>query len=118
VRDSSRSVAITGVEAIAVKVPPAAQAGSAWMFVKVLTNKPGLAGYGEVYTLGIPFSPAVLQAMIRDFGEKLAVGENPYHIESLFQRGYAYGYSHHPDFARLGIRFREQRCPGRSRIAG
>jgi L-alanine-DL-glutamate epimerase-like enolase superfamily enzyme len=61
----------------------------------MLTNKPGLAGYSEVYTLGIPFSPAVLQTMVRDFGEKLAVGENPYHIESLFQRGYAYGYSHH-----------------------
>ena len=103
VRDSSRSVAITGVEAIAVKVPPAAQAGNAWVFVKVLTNKRDLAGYGEVYTLGIPFSPTVLQAMIRDFGEHLAVGENPYHIESLFQRGYAYGYTHHPDFARMGI---------------
>jgi galactonate dehydratase len=103
VRDSSRDVTITGVEALAVKVPPASHAGSAWMFVKVLTNKPGLAGYGEVYTLGIPFSPAVLRTMIRDFGENLAVGENPYHIESLFQRGYAHGYSHHPDFTPMGI---------------
>jgi hypothetical protein len=34
VRDSSRSVAITGVEALAVKVPPASHAGSVWMFVE------------------------------------------------------------------------------------
>jgi len=41
--------------------------------------------------------------MIKDLGEELFVGENPYHIESIFQKGYAYGYSHHPDFARMGI---------------
>jgi 2-dehydro-3-deoxyphosphogalactonate aldolase len=103
IRDSGRELKITGIEAIAVKVPPSAGVGSCWMFVKLLTNKKDLAGYGEVYRLGIPFSPPTLVRMIEDFGGELVVGEDPYHIESLFERGYNYGYSHHPDFARLGI---------------
>jgi 2-dehydro-3-deoxyphosphogalactonate aldolase len=41
--------------------------------------------------------------MIKEFGEELIVGENPYRIESFFQRAYSYGYSHHPDFTRLGM---------------
>jgi galactonate dehydratase len=103
VRDSGRELEIKGIEAIAVKVPPSENAGKFWMFVKLLTNKKDLVGYGEVYTLGIPFGPSTLARMIEDFGGELVVGENPYHIESFFQRGYNYGYSHHPDFARLGI---------------
>jgi galactonate dehydratase len=103
VRDSGRELAIKRVEAIAVKVPPSENAGRCWMFVKLLTDRPDLVGYGEVCTLGIPFSPPTLAGMIEDFGAALAVGENPYHIESLFERGYNYGYSHHPDYARLGI---------------
>jgi len=102
-RDSGRSLEITAVEPIAVKIPPSEGAGSFWMFLRLLTNKKDLIGYGEVYTVGIPFSPLILAGMIKDLGEELAVGVNPYHIESIFQKGYAYGYSHHPDFARMGI---------------
>jgi galactonate dehydratase len=98
-----RTLEVTGIEAIPVKVPASENAGSAWMFVKLLTNKKDLVGYGEVYTLGIPFGPLTLAKMIKDFGAEAMVGENPYHIESFFQRGYNYGYSHHADFARLGI---------------
>jgi len=68
-----------------------------------IPNKKGLVGYGEVYTLGVPFAPAILQAMVKDFGGHLAVGTDPYQIESLFQKGYDYGYSHYPEFTRMGI---------------
>jgi 2-dehydro-3-deoxyphosphogalactonate aldolase len=94
---------ITSIEAIAVDVPEEAKAGSLWLFVKLLTNKKGLVGYGEVYTLGVPFAPATLQTMVKDFGGHLAVGADPYQIESLFQNGYDYGYSHYPEFTRMGI---------------
>ncbi len=103
VTDSGRSLKITGIETFAVKVPPEAGAGSFWLFLKLTTNKKGLVGYGEVYTLGIPFGPATLQSMVKDFGGRLAVGADPYQIEALFQKGYEYGYGHYPDFTRMGI---------------
>jgi 2-dehydro-3-deoxyphosphogalactonate aldolase len=103
VEQSGRSLQITGIESIAVKVPEELESGSVWLFVKILTNKRGLVGYGEVYTLGIPFHPATLSAMVKDFGGELAIGANPYHIESLFQKGYGFGYSHYPEFTRMGI---------------
>ena len=59
-RDSGRGLEITAVEPIAVKVPPSEGAGSAWIFLRLLTNRKDLIGYGEVYTLGIPFSPLTL----------------------------------------------------------
>ena len=102
-RDSGRGLEITAVEPIAVKVPHSEGAGSAWIFLRLLTNRKDLIGYGEVYTLGIPFSPLTVARMVKDLGEDLAVGENPYHIESIFQKGYSHGYGHHPDFARMGI---------------
>jgi len=74
-----------------------------WFFVKLLTTRPGLVGYGEIYTLGVPFGPAALDAMVRDFGGRLAVGGDPYQIEALFLKGYDFGYSHHPDFIQMGI---------------
>ena len=60
-RDSGRSLKITAVEPIAVKVPQSEGAGSAWIFLRLLTNRKDLIGYGEVYTVGIPSVPPFLR---------------------------------------------------------
>ena len=103
IAETSSSLRIKGIETLAVNVPEEAEAGSMWFFVKLLTTRPGLVGYGEIYTLGVPFGPATLDAMVKDFGGKLAIGADPYQVEALFLRGYDYGYSHHPDFIQMGI---------------
>jgi hypothetical protein len=53
---------VTSIEVIPVKVPAVEDAGASWVFVKLLTNRKGLVGYGEVYTLGIPFGPSNARA--------------------------------------------------------
>ena len=58
-RDSGRGLEITAVEPIAVKVPHSEGTGSGWIFLRLLTNRKDLIGYGEVYTLGIPYSEKI-----------------------------------------------------------
>lgn len=103
IAQTSSSLRITGIETFAVEIPREAGAGSMWFFVKLATSRPGLVGYGEIYTLGIPFGPAALDAMVKDLGGRLVVGADPYQTEGLFLKGYDLGYSHHPDFVRMGI---------------
>ena len=42
---SGRSLKITAIDAIAVDVPEEAEAGSLWLFVKLLTNKKALPAF-------------------------------------------------------------------------
>jgi hypothetical protein len=79
-QDNRRDIKITAIETIPVKVPEEVGAGQLWMFVKLVTNKKDLAGYGEVYTLGVPFAADVLTRMIKDWGGNIALGQ--IHIES------------------------------------
>ena len=94
---------ITGVETFSIRVPPPRRGGAGWVLVKLLTNQDGLAGYGEVYMLGISFSPPAVETLIKDLVGAQVVGHNPYHIEALFQKLYSHNYSHYPEFTKLGV---------------
>jgi len=74
--------------------PPPHFGGQYFIFVR-LTTDDGIEGFGEVYTA--TFSPAVVEAMIKDVFEHHFLDADPFHIERLWRRVYGRGYTLRPD---------------------
>lgn len=99
---SSRKIRITGVETFAVRNPPPSKGGSAWVFLKLLTDS-GVVGYGEVDLLGISFRPPAVEILINDIVGAAVAGANPYQVERLYDKLYNLNYSHYPEFTKMGV---------------
>jgi len=80
--------------------PPPHFGGQYFIFVR-LTTDDGVEGFGEVYTA--TFSPAVVEAMIKDVFEHHFLDEDPFHIEKLWRRVYGRGYTLRPDVSLMSV---------------
>ena len=80
--------------------PPPHFGGQYFIFVR-LTTDDGIEGFGEVYTA--TFSPAVVEAMIRDVFEMHFIDADPFHIEKLWRRVYGRGYTLRPDVSLMSV---------------
>lgn len=79
---------ITGLETIVVNAEM-----RNWVFVKVLTDDPGLHGWGEA---SLEWKTRAVVGAVEDF-EPMVVGEDPLRIEHLYQKMYR------QSFWRLGV---------------
>lgn len=79
---------ITGVETVVVNAEM-----RNWIFVKVITDDPGLIGWGEA---SLEWKTRAVVGAVEDF-EPMIVGENPLQIEHLYQKMYR------QSFWRLGV---------------
>ncbi len=91
---------VTEVKTFVVGNPPPRFGGRYWIFLKLTTDS-GITGVGEVYTA--TFSPHVVAAMIEDVAERHVVGQNPFHIETMWRRMYSRGYALRPDLTLGGV---------------
>ena len=80
--------------------PPPHFGGQYFIFVR-LTTDDGIEGFGEVYTA--TFSPAVVEAMIKDVFEHHFLDADPFHIERLWRRVYGRGYTLRPDVSLMSV---------------
>lgn len=83
-----------------VATPPPSHGGPYWLFLKLVTAD-GIAGIGEIY--GVPFRPRTVMTMAADLCERRVIGSDPHHIEQLWRRLYADGYTMRPDPSVMGI---------------
>lgn len=79
---------ITGLETVIVNAEM-----RNWIFVKVITDDPGLIGWGEA---SLEWKTRAVVGAVKDF-EPMVVGENPLRIEHLYQKMYR------QSFWRLGV---------------
>lgn len=91
---------VTEIKTFVVGNPPPRFGGRYWIFLKLTTDS-GIVGYGEVYTA--TFSPHVVAAMIEDVADRHVIGQNPFHIETMWRRMYGRGYALRPDLTLGGI---------------
>ncbi len=91
---------ITDVTPFVVGTPPPHFGGLYWTFVKLTTDN-GLHGYGEVYS--VPFHPDIVAQMIVDVCERHVIGQEPFHVERIWRRVYASGYTQRPDPSLVGV---------------
>lgn len=80
--------------------PPPHFGGKYFIFVRLVTDD-GVEGFGEVYTA--TFSPAVVEAMIKDVFEHHFIDADPFHIEKLWRRVYGRGYTLRPDMSLMSV---------------
>ncbi len=80
--------------------PPNGIGGAYWLLVRITTDD-GIQGIGECY--GIPFAPAVAEAMVRDTFSRFFVDQNPHDLELLFRRCYSAGFTQRPDVSMMGV---------------
>jgi galactonate dehydratase len=93
-------VKIAGLETFVVGNPPPHDGGRYFLFLELATDD-GIRGVGEVYAA--TFAPAVVVAMIEDVFEHHVVGTDPFHVEALWKRVYARGYTGRPDVSLAGV---------------
>ncbi len=79
---------ITGIETVVVNAEM-----RNWVFVKVVTDEPGLFGWGES---SLEWKTRAVVGAVEDL-EPMLVGENPFQIEHLYQKMYR------QSFWRLGV---------------
>ncbi len=91
---------VTEIKTFVVGNPPPRFGGRYWIFLKLTTDS-GITGVGEVYTA--TFSPHVVAKMIEDVAERHVIGQNPFHIETMWRRMYGRGYALRPDLTLGGI---------------
>ena len=91
---------VTEIKTFVVGNPPPRFGGRYWIFLKLTTDS-GITGIGEVYTA--TFSPHVVAKMIEDVAERHVVGQNPFHIETMWRRMYGRGYALRPDLTLGGV---------------
>lgn len=91
---------IVSLETFVVGNPPPHEGGRYFVFLK-LTTDDGISGIGEVYTAS--FGPKPLVAMIEDVFGQHVEGADPFHIEALWRKVYARGYSMRPDISLGGV---------------
>ncbi len=80
--------------------PPPSFGGRYFVFLQ-LTTDDGIVGVGEVYAA--TFHPSVVERMIEDVFERHVAGADPFHIEALWRRIYARGYTGRPDISLVGV---------------
>ena len=91
---------VTEIKTFVVGNPPPRFGGRYWIFLKLTTDS-AITGVGEVYTA--TFSPHVVAKMIEDVAERHVIGQNPFHIETMWRRMYGRGYALRPDLTLGGI---------------
>ena len=91
---------ITGLRTFVVGNPPPSFGGRYFVFL-TLTTDDGVVGVGEVYAA--TFHPTVVQRMIEDVFERHVDGADPFHVERLWRRVYARGYTSRPDVSLVGV---------------
>ncbi len=91
---------INTLDTFVVANPPPGFGGPYFVFVK-LTASNGIEGLGEAYC--VPFRPSVVVSMIEDVFERHLHGHDPFHIEQLWARVYADGYTQHPDLTLMAV---------------
>jgi galactonate dehydratase len=80
--------------------PPPYTGGRYFIFLKLVCDD-GTEGVGEVYSA--TFGAQTILHMIADVIERHALGSDPFHIETLWRRIYARGYSGRPDISLLAV---------------
>jgi len=93
-------VRIAGLSTFVVGNPPPSFGGRYFVFL-TLTTDDGVKGVGEVYTAA--FHPSVVQRMIEDVFERHVEHADPFHVESLWRRVYARGYTSRPDTSLVAV---------------
>jgi len=93
-------VKVTTLETFVVANPPPHHGGRYFIFVRLVTDD-GIEGIGEVYAA--TFSPAVVEAMVRDVFEHHLLDEDPFHVERLWRAVYGRGYTLRPDVSLSGV---------------
>ena len=91
---------IAGLKTFVVGNPPPHYGGRYFLFLKLVTDD-GIEGVGEVYSA--TFAPSVVVAGIEDVFERHVVGADPFHVEALWKRVYARGYTARPDVSLVGV---------------
>lgn len=80
--------------------PPPSFGGRYFVLLQLVTDD-GVVGVGEVYAA--TFHPRVVERMIEDVFERHVVGADPFHVERLWRRVYARGYTSRPDVSLVGV---------------
>jgi len=93
-------VKITDLRTFVVGNPPPHHGGRYFLFLKLVTDE-GIEGVGEVYTAS--FGPRTVTAMIEDVVGRHVIGADPFHVEALWKRVYAQGYTGRPDVSLVGV---------------
>ena len=91
---------ISGLRTFVVGNPPPSHGGRYFVFL-TLTTDDGIVGVGEVYAA--TFHPSVVQRMVEDVFERHIEGADPFHVERLWHRVYARGYTSRPDVSLVGV---------------
>jgi galactonate dehydratase len=91
---------IADLKTFVIGVPPPGRGGRNWVFVKLTTDN-GIYGWGEAF--GVPFDPHLVAKLIESIGEQLVIGTDPFAIELMWRKMYAYGYDQHPDLTKVSI---------------
>ncbi|MGH3064971.1 MAG: mandelate racemase/muconate lactonizing enzyme family protein, partial [Gaiellaceae bacterium] len=91
---------IVDLRTFVVGNPPPHFGGRYFVFLKLLTDD-GIEGVGEVYAA--TFHPLTVERMIGDVYERHVEGVDPFHVEALWRRVYARGYSARPDLSLVGV---------------
>jgi 2-dehydro-3-deoxyphosphogalactonate aldolase len=86
---------VTRLETIVVDNVAPYTGGRQWLFIKLMTDE-GIVGLGERPTAQVGgLAPHI--ALIEDFCERYVIGEDPFHIEQIWQRIFALSHDfRHP----------------------
>jgi 2-dehydro-3-deoxyphosphogalactonate aldolase len=85
---------VTGIETILLDNVPNYRGGRKFLFIKLMTDE-GIVGLGERVTGGVTnLAPQI--ALLNELCERFVIGENPFHIERIWQRmfGTPHDYRH------------------------
>jgi len=78
---------VTGIETLLLDNLPPYRGGRKWLFLKLATDE-GIVGLGERVGGGVTdLAPQV--ALLKHLAEQFVIGENPFHVERIWQRMFA-----------------------------
>ena len=78
---------VTGIETFLLDNVPNYRGGRKWLFLKLATDE-GIVGLGERVSGGVTdLAPQV--ALLEHLAEQFVIGENPFHVERIWQRMFA-----------------------------
>ena len=90
---------VTGIETILLDNVPPYRGGLKWLFIKLSTDE-GIVGLGERVTGGVRNLAAQI-ALLHDLCEQFVVGENPFNVELIWHRMFAFTHDYrHPGMDR------------------
>ncbi|HEX5416291.1 MAG TPA: mandelate racemase/muconate lactonizing enzyme family protein [Chloroflexota bacterium] len=90
---------VTGIETLVLDNVPKGPGGRKWLFLKLMTDE-GIVGLGERVSGGATdLAPQV--ALLHHLAEQFVVGQNPFHVERIWQRMFAASHDYrHPGMDR------------------